>query len=405
MLVHRAAWVLPVAAPPIRDGWVAVEGGLIVALGGDRAGIPSGAVEAEASFDASAILPGLVNAHTHLEVSWMAGQVGPAPSMPEWVARLMSLRASVSQEPREPISHAVSTLRACGTTLVGEVTNTLASCDALLDSALSAYVFHEVLGFNAEDPRRVAADALARLATLPAASRLRSSVVPHAPYSVSAELLRTVADVSAGRVVSVHVGESPEEIQFLLRGTGAWRALLDAVGAWNPRWSPPGCGPVAYLDRCGLVSSRLLAVHCVHVSGAELSRLAAGGATVVTCPRSNRWTGAGTPPVRDFYASGVRVAIGTDSLASVEDLNLFNEMKALRGMAPDLPARRILESATKHGADALGFGMDLGTLESGKRAELIAVRIPPRIEDVEEYLLSGVQPADVVWLDPDCGEP
>jgi aminodeoxyfutalosine deaminase len=121
---------------------------------------------------------------------------------------------------------------------------------------------------------------------------------------------------------------------------------------------------------------------------------------VVTCPRSNRWTGAGTPPIERFYASGVRVAIGTDSLASVEDLNLFAEMATVHRLAPAVPAGRILASATRDGAVALGFADDYGTIEPGKRADLIAVAVPTGIEDVEQYLLSGIEPQAIRWLNP-----
>jgi 5-methylthioadenosine/S-adenosylhomocysteine deaminase len=136
----------------------------------------------------------------------------------------------------------------------------------------------------------------------------------------------------------------------------------------------------------------------VQLTDDELHTLASAGATVVTCPRSNRWVGAGLPPVERFYASGVRVAVGTDSLASVEDLNVFAELKMMRELATAVPARRILESATKSGSDALGFGSDLGTLEPGKRAELIAVAVPADVTDVEEYLVSGIAPDQIRWL-------
>jgi len=119
----------------------------------------------------------------------------------------------------------------------------------------------------------------------------------------------------------------------------------------------------------------------------------------VCCPRSNVWTGAGTPPVARFYASGVRVAVGTDSLASVDDLNVFAELAAMRRIAPGVPASHLLGSATRIGAEALGFGAELGTIEPGKRAELIAVRVPEGVADVEEYLVGGIESGDVRWLD------
>jgi 5-methylthioadenosine/S-adenosylhomocysteine deaminase len=148
-----------------------------------------------------------------------------------------------------------------------------------------------------------------------------------------------------------------------------------------------------------MVDEHLLAVHGVYFTDAELARLAAAGATLVTCPRSNRWTGAGVPPVERFYASGVRVAVGTDSLASVDDLNLFAELAEVRRLAPGVPAARILESATLAGAVALGFDSELGSITPGKRAQLLAVRLPAGVADVEEYLLSGaIEAGDLYWL-------
>ena len=407
--VFRAAWVLPIAQPPIRDGWVAVDRGRIVAVGGPEDDPPVAATDAAERSGASrhadgtaaqvAVLPGLVNAHTHLEISWMRGQVKPAESMPAWVERLMALRRTVGSEPPEPISDAIAETRAAGTTLVGEVTNTLSAYDALLESDLSAAIFRELLGFNVtDDARRLVAETQAAIDALTPVERLRPSIVPHAPYSVSAPLFRAIAAAAGDRKVSVHLAEPIEELQFLKDGTGAWRTLIDRLGLWNPGWTAPGVGPVAYLQQFGLVNDRLIAVHGVQLTDEELARLAAAGATVVTCPRSNIWTGAGEPPIERFYASGVRVAIGTDSLASVDDLNVFQELAAARRLAPRVRAARLLESATRAGAEALGFGGDLGTIEPGKRAELIAVRVPPGLEDVEQYLVSGIKPEDIAWV-------
>jgi len=119
----------------------------------------------------------------------------------------------------------------------------------------------------------------------------------------------------------------------------------------------------------------------------------------VTCPRSNGHTGAGAPPIEDFYASGVRVAIGTDSLASAPDLSVFAELATIRALAPSVPASKLLASATIEGARALGFDADYGTIEPGKLARLVAVDIPGDVGDVEEYLVSGVDPGEVHWVE------
>jgi cytosine/adenosine deaminase-related metal-dependent hydrolase len=257
-----------------------------------------------------------------------------------------------------------------------------------------------LLGFNPKDPATIVDVALEGFAGLTPVEWLRLSLAAHAPYSVSPALLKEIARGNAARPLSIHLGESAQELEFLQRGTGEWRTLLEALGAWNPSWTVPGCGPVEYLDTLGMVHDRLLAVHGVQFTDAELGRLAAAGATVVACPRSNRWTGAGTPPVDRFYGSGVRVAIGTDSLASVEDLNMFAELAEVRRLAASVPASRVLHSATLAGAEALGFASELGSIEPGKRAQLLAVRLPGGVTDVEQYLVSGnVEPADLGWLD------
>lgn len=403
MIRYRAAWILPINRPPIAGGVVSVDRGSITAVGP----YDGGAVE---DLGSVAVLPGLVNAHTHLELSWMRGRVPPDTSMPAWAARLLALRtaehvdhadaAEHAEYAESQIADAIVEARASGTCLVGDVTNTFATFDPLLDSELSAALFREVLGFSAPDSDALVRQVSDQIADLTPIAWLRPSIVPHAPYSVSPELMRAIARWSKGKPLSIHLGESTQEIQFLKDGTGEWRALLESLGVWNPEWTPPACGPVEYLDRLGMVDRHLLAVHGVTFTDAELSRLAEAGSTVVACPRSNRWTGAGVPPIDRFYASGVRVAVGSDSLASVDDLNLFAELAEIRRLAPSVPAARILESATLAGAQALGFDSELGTIEPGKRAQLLAVRVPAGVADVEEYLVAGIDPADLRWLDP-----
>jgi len=391
--LHRAAWVLPIAGRPIRDGWVEVRDGRVTALGGVRdrpqtslADIPN-----------VAILPALVNAHVHLELSWMRGLVPPGNSMPAWASALIALRRSSVTEPGAAIVEAIAEAHAAGTALVGDVANSLETIAPLSASALSAVVFRELIGFRVEDPAPVIAQAERESALIARSARVRTALAPHAPYSVSPALLRAL---SAQQPLSIHLGESGAELEFLRTGTGPWRDVLEAVGAWTPSWQAPDAGAIDYIDKLGLLSARLLVVHGVHLTDEELRRVARAGATIVTCPRSNEWTGAGTPPIEAFYASGARVAIGTDSLASVATLSVFDEMAAVQRLAPSVPASRILQSATLDGAAALGFD-DLGAITPGRRAELLAVDLPRPMSspaDVEQYLVSGVPAGSVRWL-------
>jgi cytosine/adenosine deaminase-related metal-dependent hydrolase len=155
---------------------------------------------------------------------------------------------------------------------------------------------------------------------------------------------------------------------------------------------------VQFLDEAGFLDARVLAVHGVQATPSDLQRLAARGTTLVTCPRSNGHTGAGAPPIAEFYEAGVRVAVGTDSLASSPDLNVFAELATMRALAPSVPAVKLLESGTIEGARALGFDADYGTIDPGKVARLLAVAVPHEIDDVEEYLVSGIRPEQLFWI-------
>jgi cytosine/adenosine deaminase-related metal-dependent hydrolase len=395
--VTRARWVLPIDRPPIENGWMEVIDGRIARVGDGTlpgTGRDLGDV---------ALLPGLVNAHTHLELSWMAGHITPAESMDAWIHELLRLRRTGA--PSETVQtraadDAAVAMRTSGTVLVGDVSNSLVFTGSLARARLGGVVFYELLGFKVEDPARLVRQAYARAdqesaVLLAAGADIRVTPAAHAPYSVSPALFREIAARSTGLPLTVHVGESPEELEFLRTGQGAIRHLLEQLGVWTDAWQAPGCDPVEYLHRVGYLHPGLLAVHAVHLSDDALVRLARAGAIVVTCPRSNIWVGAGMPRVSHFYAAGVPVAIGTDSLASTASLNLFDELAELRRIAPDVAASSLLESATRVGADALGFGATHGTIAPGKGIDLIAVDLPPGVTDVEEYLVGGVPPEAV----------
>jgi aminodeoxyfutalosine deaminase len=406
--LHRAAWVLPIAAPPIRDGWVLVDRGRIVATGSPDDALPSGLTvdQADSAIAGSrVILPGLVNAHTHLELSFLHGRIPRTTQFADWVRAVLSSRRD-NPDLADPAivgaaARAIDDARAAGTALFGDVSNTLMTVPLLRERGVPTRVFYELTGFTEPAPEARVAEARAR-ADAVAGGDIRVSVAPHAPYSVSAALFRAIrADLEAHpeAVASVHLGEPPDEGELLRHGTGPMRAVLDELGRWPADWRPPGVGPVEYLGVLSVLDSRMLVVHGVQFDRDDLARLRARRVPIVTCPRSNVEVGVGSPPLQSFYDMKLDVAIGTDSLASAPDLNVFAELREARRIAPRVAARQLLASATLIGARVLGFEREFGSIEAGKRAALLSVRLPDPATDVEEYLLSGIEPADVRWLD------
>jgi aminodeoxyfutalosine deaminase len=394
-----ASWILPIASPPIRDGAVTVSEGRIVAVGARESGnaVDLGPVT---------IMPALVNAHTHLELSYLHERVPRSTDFNKWVTTLMTLRRGSPALGPPPIletaRQAISDARRTGTGLIGDVSNTLVTVPLLREARMPAHVFHELTGFNHPDPAGRVREARASVDAAAAdGDGVRVSLAPHAPYSVSAELFAAIRDDVDGHphaVTTVHLGESAAEVELLRRGTGAARAMLEQLGVWTDTWQIPGVSPTEYLARLGFLSERVMVVHGVQFTSDDLARVKLTGASLVSCPRSNSYVGVGSPPLESFYAAGVPVAFGTDSLASVSDLNMFAELAEARRIAPGVPARELLRSATLNGARALRFDDEYGSIERGRRAALIAVRVPPQVSDVEQYLVGGVEADAISWL-------
>jgi cytosine/adenosine deaminase-related metal-dependent hydrolase len=398
-MIYRARWMLPIDRAPIAGGWIQVAGGRIARLGSGR---PDGPLT---DLGDVALLPGLVNAHTHLELSWMAGLVPPAASMDGWIRTLLRVRESGAPGEAavvEAMARAAVAMHASGTVLVGDISNTLLSPRVLVEADLGGIVFHELLGFNPADPVRQVREAGERIAGLAGSLRVAEHRSPlgirlsaHAPYSVSPALFREIARHDTAGPLTVHLAESSEEIEFLRTGLGPIRQVLEELGVWTGSWRAPGTDPVRYLADVGYLRPGVLIVHGVHLTDDSLDRLRQARAVVVTCPRSNIWVGAGPPRLAHFYGSRLPVAIGTDSLASVPTLSLFDELAEMRRIAPEVSASALLDSATRRGAEALGLGHDYGTLAPGKRAALVAVDVPAATRDVEEYLVGGVPSAAI----------
>ncbi len=216
-------------------------------------------------------MPALVNAHTHLELSWLRGRIGPASTFLGWVSGMMRERLQSADGRdeafvRASMAAALEEMKASGTGLVGDISNSLAHLDVLDASGLDGVVFHELIKFRATDAEGFVDESCRRIEASGAGHRWRLALAPHAPYSVAPSVYRALA-AARGRLrearMSVHVAESPEEVEFIGRGSGGWPDLLKRLGAWDPDWRAPRCSPIEYLDRLGFWDERTLAVHAV----------------------------------------------------------------------------------------------------------------------------------------------
>jgi cytosine/adenosine deaminase-related metal-dependent hydrolase len=315
--------------------------------------------------------------------------------MADWIRKLIAARAGLDAGRQEQAHlEALASVRTSGTGIIGDINSSGRFLKKDDQEAVLERTFLEVLGLQGESLRSVLRRLPEPAQRLVASGREEVSLAAHAPYTTSAALFREVKAWGAARLktVSTHVAESEEEIVFLRTGKGPLGDLLEERGMALGRWQPPDCGGVVYLDRLGFLDSLSLCVHVVHVSEEEIRLLRSSGAGVCCCPRSNIFLGNGLPPVARFLETGIPCGLGTDSLASNDDLNLFKEMAVLIDQCGVRP-ETALAMATIYGARNLGMAGLYGSLEEGKRC--LAIRVAAT--DSETIVAAGCEGA-LQWL-------
>ncbi len=327
-----------------------------------------------------ALAPGVINAHCHLELVHGKGRTREGQGFMSWVASLLPLLAEMPEQ--EAVVRAAQEMRAKGTVHVCDIATRQPemAAEAMDAAGLSYHLFRECIGFSS--PCIPEASELISSAT----EMSRMALAGHALYSTSPETLRVAKgwDAAHDLPFSIHLAEHQGEVEMLSFGTGVWATFLrDKLVPKD--YQPPGVSPVAYADALGLLDHRTLAVHCVHLTDEDIDILARRESGVCLCPRSNEYIGVGRAPLEKLMASGATLCLGTDSLASNWDLDVWNEVRfLLENARARITLPEILAWLTANPAKVLGLENDLGALAPGRLARWSIVP-----EDMEERIMEN----------------
>lgn len=387
----RARWVLPVSSPPIRDGIVAIADSRIVDVGADRGD------DRRTDLGDVAILPGLVNAHTHLEFSDLDVPLGQ-PGMPftEWIAAVVQHRRQhAAEDPQRAVAairQGIAESLQLGVTTLGEIATGPWPGDQVSGQPIGGVVFRELLGLPSD---RIAGQidlAQAHLKPGLLGEAWRAGFSPHSPYSVHPELLGRAVDLArhADIPLAMHLAETREELQLLASHDGPFVPLLRQLGVWEPDTLPIGRRPMDYL-RVLAQAPRVLVIHGNYLADDETRFLGdhADRLSVVYCPRTHRYFRHEPYPLARMISAGVRIALGTDSRSSSPDLSLLAEMRQVAADHAEIAPDKILRMATIEGARALGCDSNTGTLVAGGPADLIVVGLPAGQRDPYSWLFDA----------------
>jgi 5-methylthioadenosine/S-adenosylhomocysteine deaminase len=390
-----ARWVLPIAAPAIEHGAILIgEDGRIRAVGPDAV-VPRAEEAATEEFPEGVLLPGLINAHTHLELTGFAG-LPHEPDFTAWIRRVRNRKAERELEEFLELGRAgLADCYAAGVTTVADTGDSGTVIRTLAETGGSGVAYQEVFGPHPDQCGESLRGLQARVEALSgyAVGRVRIGVSPHAPYTVSGPLYRSVArwGRAEGLPIAVHVAESAAESDLLGSGTGTF------AEAWRsrniPLPSPLGGTPIGWLDRHEVLGPDTLCIHAIRADAADVALLAQRGCAVAHCPRSNRVHGHGDAPLAALLEAGIRVGVGTDSVMSLSPLDLLAEARAAAALA-GLGADRALALCTVEAARALALDGEIGTLEPGKWGDCVVIEPAAGDSPAARVLESG--PDEVV---------
>ncbi len=375
-----------------------VRNGTIVALGPDKA-VPTPEQSITVNLPNAVLLPGMVNVHTHLELSGL--DTIQNPSFYEWI---QTVRAEKDRlRPADFIEAAKRGIRDAwrdGTTAVGDTGDSGAPALALAELGGRGVVFLEVFGPHPDQVDESFAGLVDRLASFQSLTSdlVKIGVSPHAPFTVSGPLYQRVADLARaeGYPIAVHIAESRAEVDLLTLGTGPFATAWRRRGIQLPNRVR---SPLEYLDQWRVLDAAPLAIHAVQVDDEDIGLLSDHGCAVASCPVSNRRHGHGDAPLHRLREAGIRIGIGTDSVASVGTIDLRRDGRRAQELLR-ISSAEVIEMLTLGGARALGLADRIGSLEVGKRADLCAIELQEGVSDLANAILTA--PTDAVlrtWVE------
>jgi len=388
LIANKILTMVP-SALPVNDGAVVLNRGTIIDLGSSASMLQKYPGHRIQNLKNALVMPGLINVHTHLELPPLLDVIR-SKNLPDWVMGLIREKRKFSDQDYQTASkHNIQDLVKCGTTCVAEICTHGISPQIVKSVGLRALIFHEVISMGPDTGSgkiTVTSRLLSRLRRILNLHRMDTELIktglsPHAPYTISETALTEIKRLAKDKNIRMcmHVAESLDEIRLLQGKKSGFDELYKAAG-WELSWAPVSDSPFEYLGRLRLLGPNFLAVHAVLATDRDIKLIKKTGASIAHCPRSNAQTKVGRLQLKKLLDEGIAVGLGTDSLASSPNLNLWDEMRyALRIHKRDgICARDMMEIATRGGARCLGMDKVIGTLEPGKKADLIAVPLPGR---------------------------
>ena len=361
--IQRAGWIMINARKFISNGYIKVENGIIQETGQYNNNHSSQTTD----YGSGVIIPALVNAHTHLELSRLKDQITFDQGFQSWVKELLQCRESYTiKELENGVKSGINQLQDSGCGIVGDISTLGIAWNLLCESGLSGVWFREYLGTQ-----------ISRYSLPEKHGNLKASLAGHAPHTTSPVLLKSLSQTAQnhGCPFSIHVGESQDEIEFLTTGKGKWAEFLCEKGIDFLDWRLPAKSPVKYIDEIGILNEKTLIVHLIHCQKQDFDIIKNRCSNVCICPRSNYNLHKKLPDIEQMLKAGIKPCMGTDSLASTRSLSIFDEMAFTANSFSNINPETIFEIATINGAKALGLSQKFGTLEPGKFAVFIYLPI------------------------------